>query len=80
MEFQTAVKQKEKQLEQHEIVFSSLAGGLLGAHPCLTISFNPAYNYATTVPTRINWSSKPKHVYLYLNVIYLKCHVGVSII
>jgi hypothetical protein len=42
--------------------------------------FNLAYNYATTVPTRINWSSKPKHVYLYLNVIYLKCHVGVSII
>lgn len=46
----------------------------------LTISFNLTYNYATTVSTRINWSSKPKHVYLYLNVIYLKCHVCVSII
>lgn len=40
---------------------------------------NLAYNYATTIPAGINQPSKPKHVHLYPNVIYLKCHVGVSI-
>lgn len=56
--------------------FNSL---LVGSSLFLATSFNLTYNYATIVPARINQPSKTKHVHLYPNVIYLKCHVGVSI-
>lgn len=66
---------------QHGIIFYWLVGGFLWVHPCfLAISFNLAYNYATIVPARINQPSQPKHVHPYPNVIYLKCHAGVSIL
>ena len=61
--------------------FYWLVGGFLWAHPCLlATSFNLTYNYATTVPARINQPSKPKHVHLSLKVIYLKRRVGVSFV
>lgn len=72
--------QREQKLDQHGIILYWRVGGFLRAHRCfLVTSFNLAYNYATTVPARINQPSKLKHVHLYPNVIYLKCHVGASI-